>query len=188
MGILTRLQVDIRICVEEKTESGRIDGTVHRLGLKDDNVYLYNNDGKPVEKIALLEVKTGNIKPLQAVAYAYTEGTPAVIAEVKRGSCHLVDLSTEEKLLAYAAEQLGALKELKGKEKRIPDPYKCESCTDASCEHWDGRDSSPETRYIIKERTKQLSEHLSETVDELVDIVESLLRKDNMFVERGETE
>lgn len=179
VGILTRLRIELEgleVFGEEKTETGRVDGSVHSVRLKDDTVFLYNGD-KPTEKIALIEVKTGGIKPLQAAAYSYTEQTPTIIAEVKRGSCHLVDLETAEKLLSYAVEQVKTLERLEEKNLRIPDHYRCSSCANKLCKHWSGTDSDPETRFVIKNRTNQLAENLSDTLEELVEIVENLLKE-----------
>lgn len=181
VGLLSRLQVELEeldVFAEEETGNGRADGSVRGIGLRENDVFLYDEEGEPAERIALIEVKTGDLKPLQAAAYTYMEKIPSIIAEVKNGSCHIVDLETAERLLGFAKDQMDTLKELRKKDKRIPDSYLCESCTNCSCEYQSDGGSSPETKFVIKNRTEQLTANLTHITGEVVEIIESLLEKE----------
>lgn len=89
VGTLARMQVklkELEILAEEETENGRVDGSVQGIGLENSDVFLYDNEGKSAEKIALVEAKTeGSVKILQSAAYTSQSKIPDNVGRSSQG-------------------------------------------------------------------------------------------------------
>lgn len=182
-SILTGLQLrleELQVVSEEELGSGRVDGSVYRPAVNGGKIMLYGGE-QPVAHVALLEVKTGK-NVLQSAAYAYTSMVPVILAEVPIAEVHLVDCETSVRLLNWAKEQLHRLDELKGMGRRIPDGYRCRFCANESCPHWQN-DGRRKFTSLIKERAEQLDGRLTEVVDGIVNVVESLIERGGFSVD-----
>jgi hypothetical protein len=175
-ALLSRLALGLRglqMRGEEDCGGGRTDGSVSTPSL-DGNFVL----GPSGEKLAVIEVKTGLVKLLQAASYSYVEGVPTLVAELETGGVHLLDPETAERLLSFAAEQVRVFAELEKEGVRIPDKPRCVRCSNADCPyHQEG--GGPNGSPAIDEKVRELEENLPGLVERCIRKIKRLL------VERG---
>lgn len=98
---------------ERRIEFGRLDILVHSNS----------------KSLAIVEVKTGEIKLLQVAAYSIITQLPAFIVELKSGNLIMLNLENSKKLLDELIEHLKDLEKLKTNKIRIAgnECYRCNS-------------------------------------------------------------
>ncbi|KXB08201.1 hypothetical protein AKJ58_00605 [candidate division MSBL1 archaeon SCGC-AAA385D11] len=180
--LLVKLQIELDdLIVRGETEGedgGRVDGLVGecKVSLNDRRVELRSSNGDEARDIAVIEVKTGNVSPWQAGAYAYRWNLPVIVAETKTGDAHLVDLETAVNLLAEAVDHQRDLEALGESGREIPDCYQCRDCGNQDCEyHRDGNRRTGNS--VIRDKAKVLS-NIDGVVEEIVSTIGEILESD----------
>jgi len=154
---------------EEDCGDGRTDGSVCTPSVDGNSVF----DPRG-EKLAIIEVKTGQVKLLQAASYSYVQGVPVLMAEFGTGDVHVVSRGTAERLLHHAADQVHVFRELEREEVRIPDKFRCAWCSNADCPYCQSNgkfNGSPK----IDEKVEELQRNLPTIVERCVMGIEGLL-------------
>ena len=173
-ALLNRLVLRLRgleIRGEEDCGDGRTDGSVCAPVVNGNSVF----DPKG-EKLAIIEVKTGQVKLLQAASYSYVQGVPVLVAEFETGDVHVVSRVTAERLLRHAADQVRVFRELEKEGVRIPDKFRCAWCSNASCPHCrnSGESNGPPK---IDEKVEELQRNLPTIAERCVEKIKELLAK-----------
>jgi hypothetical protein len=179
-ALLSRLALrlrDLEIRGEEDCGSGRTDGSVNGATIDGNSIL-----GPKGERIAIIEVKTGQVKLLQSACYSHAQESPVLIAEFETGDVHTLRPRAAERLLRHAAEQIQIFGELEGKGVRIPDRFRCTCCSNTDCPHCRGNgapDPPP-----VEEKVGKLLDNLPVIVERCVAEIGELLAERGYTIQR----
>jgi hypothetical protein len=181
-ALLSRLALrlrDLEIRGEEDCGSGRTDGSVNGATVDGGSVL-----GPRGEMIAIIEVKTGQVKLLQSACYSCMRGAPVLVAEFETGYVHLLRPEVAERLLRHAAEQARIFGELEREGVRIPDRFRCACCSNTDCPHCRG-DGVPDPP-ALGEKVEKLLDNLPAIVGRCVEEIGKLLEERGYTIQRRE--
>jgi len=167
---------------EEDCGDGRTDGSVCTPSVDGNSVF----DPRG-EKLAIIEVKTGQVKLLQSACYSYAQKVPVLMAEFKTGDVHVVNREIAEKLIRHASEQVHIFKELEREGVRIPDKFRCAWCSNADCPHCRNSGESNGSPKI-DEKVEELRRNLPTIVERCVERIKELLAERGYEVSEGPAE
>jgi len=184
--ILTELQLaleEMEIRGESPLPSGRANGMVrYEITLNGKKAEIRNLDGDLIRDIALIEIKTGNVKPLQAAAYTHMQNIPTITVEARTGDIHIMDQETAGRLLRQLLVHKRTLDKLEKLGKRIPDHYSCQSCT-TTCRHQKKKNRPSGNHDIVKSRVEIL-ENLGSQITELSSCIRELVSRNGYTISR----
>lgn len=172
--IIVNLQLrlsDLQISGESPRDGYSLDGTAG-IEINDRKAEIQN--GEKNLDIAIIEVKTGNIKPFQAAAYSYREGVPVLTAEVQTGDVHHIDEDIAPRYLNEFVDHQRDLNQLGSLDKRIPGRFQCRNCALKSCQH--NREDGYSHEDILEEKSR-IFDNIPEIADKLADEIRELVEE-----------
>jgi hypothetical protein len=173
--IIVNLQLELsnlKIIGESSRDGYSLDGTA---GIEINDKKAEIHDEQHTLEIAIIEVKTGNIKPFQAAAYAYREGVPVLTAELQTGNVHYLDQEMSSTFLNEFVDHQRDLNQLGELEKRIPGKFQCRNCALTSCPH--NRDDTYSHENVLRDKSEifdNVSSISNKLAEEIRDIIEEM--------------
>lgn len=176
--VMLQLNLEKFLISGETAKNGyRLDGSA-KIVINDKTAKI-NGETRSIT-LAVIEVKTGSIKPLQAAAYAYREKSPVLIAEVATGHIHLVDTKTAEILLDELVAHQGAKQDLDHQDRVLPGKFQCQNCLRMDCPHL--IDSSRPKKSDIISTKAELFSNIPVVVDQLTNQLQMIAKERDFSV------
>ncbi|HEY9245615.1 MAG TPA: hypothetical protein VIO11_02100 [Candidatus Methanoperedens sp.] len=148
----------------------------------------YQNKVMAGEKpLAVIDLKTGNVKLYQLCLYSVRNKCPVIIVELLSGDVHLVTTEVAGKILANMPSELEKIKELKSLSVTLPgqDCRFCrKECRDRIAEYSPYKISST----TFSERALKLEANYSNVKEKVQEVVESLIEEAKIVAHTDEKE
>ncbi|MDY6776466.1 MAG: hypothetical protein SV253_10430 [Halobacteria archaeon] len=175
--ILVQLQIrfeNFRVGGENPRDGYSIDGSIE---INDGKAEIKAEEGS--KGLAVIEVKTGKIKPLQAAAYSFWEDVPVLTAELETGDVHYLDRQVADILLEELLDHHENIEELRERGERIPGEFQCRNCSREECPHYKESNYTPDN---ILEKKANIFSNIDEVVDKLAEELQSIIEENGYSI------